>query len=52
VIAYDSYAKSRHTNELSVLQQLAGDPDVNVHVVEHGPGHAVYRVNRQACPAT
>jgi glycosyltransferase involved in cell wall biosynthesis len=52
VIAYDSYAKSRHTNELSVLQQLAGDPASGVHVIERGPGHAVYRVPRAGCPAS
>ncbi len=52
MIVHDSYAKSWHTNELSVLQELAADPDGDMHMVEHGPGQAVYRFTRQNCPAT
>jgi hypothetical protein len=51
VIAYSSYAASRHTNELTVLRRLASTSGgrVTVRVVERGPGHAVYAVDRRHC---
>jgi hypothetical protein len=53
VIAYASYTASRHTNELAVLRRLAASPSaaVQIHPVETGPGHVVYRVTRAGCPA-
>ena len=51
VIAYASYAASRHTNELAVLKHLAADPGprVRVHAIQSAPGHVVYAVDRRGC---
>ena len=53
VIAYASYTASRGTNELAVLRNLAASPatGVSVRAIERGPGHVVYRVTRERCPA-
>ena len=53
VIAYSSYAASRHTNELRVLEQLAANPSgpVGVRVIAEGNGHTMYAVTPRACPA-
>ena len=46
VIAYSSYAASRHTNELAVLRRLAvANP------IERAPSYTVYRITRANCPA-
>ena len=51
VVAYESYAKSRHTNELDVLQRLEAErnPRVSVRPIEHAYDHVVYTVDRHGC---
>jgi hypothetical protein len=51
VIAYDSYTRSRHTNELAVLKRLAATRKESVHlraIVQH-PTYVVYAVDRTGC---
>jgi hypothetical protein len=52
VIAYGSYAASRRTNELELLERLAARDDgpVRAEPIESGLGHIVYRVSRPGCP--
>jgi hypothetical protein len=54
VVAYESYAKSRHTNELAVLRRLEAQPDprVRVHSIERAYDHVVYSVDRRNCANT
>jgi hypothetical protein len=51
VIAYDAYARSRHTNEITVLRRLAASPAarVRLHPVEQARDHIVYAVDRARC---
>jgi hypothetical protein len=51
VVAYESYATSRHTNELEVLQRLEAQPNarVGVHPIQRAYDHVVYSVNRRGC---
>jgi len=51
VIAYDAYARSRHTNEIAVLRRLAATPAarVRLHPVQHARDHIVYAVDRARC---
>jgi hypothetical protein len=51
VIAYDSYTRSRHTNEIAVLRRLAAEPTPRVRlraIVRH-PTFVVYAVDRSGC---
>jgi len=51
VIAYDSYTRSRHTNEIAVLRRLAAEPAsrVRLRTIVHHPTFVVYAVDRSGC---
>jgi hypothetical protein len=51
VIAYDSYTRSRHTNEIAVLRRLASEPAprVRLRTIVHHPTFVVYAVDRTGC---
>jgi hypothetical protein len=51
VIAYDSYTRSRHTNELAVLKRLAAtrDESVHLHAIVQRATYVVYAVDRTGC---
>jgi hypothetical protein len=51
VVAYESYTKSRRTNELAVLQRLEAqtNPRVRVRAIQRAYDHVVYSVDRHGC---
>jgi hypothetical protein len=52
IVHFTSYDAARHTNESSIIDQLAagaGDA-VRLHLVSRGPDHQVYTVDRYGCP--
>jgi hypothetical protein len=51
VIAYDSYTRSRHTNELAVLKRLdaTGKERVHIRAIVRHPTYVVYAVDRTGC---
>jgi hypothetical protein len=49
VLAFDSYTRSRRTNELALLAQIAAAGPVRLHVVASGADWRVYSVDRNGC---